>query len=53
MKYNLGLNKILATIHIYPTRAEANKSVARVWKRQHQPKTLLKWIERYHCWRRG
>jgi pyruvate/2-oxoglutarate dehydrogenase complex dihydrolipoamide dehydrogenase (E3) component len=53
MKYNLGLNKILATIHIYPTRAEANKYVAGVWKRQHQPKTLLKWIEYYHCWRRG
>ncbi len=53
MKYNLGLNKILATIHIYPTRAEANKYVAGIWKRQHSPKTLLKWIKRYHDWQRG
>lgn len=53
MKYNLGLNKVLGTIHIYPTMAEANKYVAGVWKRQHQPKTLLKWVERYHKWRRG
>ncbi|MDI1231860.1 MAG: dihydrolipoyl dehydrogenase [Methylobacter sp.] len=53
MKHGLGLNKILATIHIYPTMAEANKYVAGVWKRNHQPKKLLAWIERYHAWRRG
>jgi dihydrolipoamide dehydrogenase len=53
MKHGLGLNKILATIHIYPTMAEANKYVAGVWKRNHQPKKLLAWVERYHAWRRG
>ena len=53
MKHNLGLNKVLATIHIYPTMAEANKQVAGVWKRQHPPKMLLKWVERYHRWQRG
>ncbi|NOQ36022.1 MAG: dihydrolipoyl dehydrogenase, partial [Methylococcaceae bacterium] len=53
MKHNLGLNKVLGTIHIYPTMAEANKYVAGVWKKQHQPKKLLKWIESYHTWRRG
>ena len=53
MKHGLGLNKILGTIHIYPTRAEANKYAAGVWKRQHQPEGLLKWVERYHNWRRG
>jgi pyruvate/2-oxoglutarate dehydrogenase complex dihydrolipoamide dehydrogenase (E3) component len=52
MKHQLGLNKILGTIHIYPTWAEANKYVAGVWKRQHQPETLLKWLSRFHTWRR-
>ena len=53
MKYNLGLNKVLGTIHIYPTMAEANKYVAGVWKRNHAPKKLLAWVERYHSWRRN
>ncbi len=53
MKHNLGLNKVLGTIHIYPTMAEANKYVAGVWKRNHAPKKLLAWIERYHTWRRN
>lgn len=52
MKYNLGLNKILGTIHIYPTMAEANKFAAGVWKREHAPQGLLKWVARYHAWRR-
>jgi dihydrolipoamide dehydrogenase len=52
MKYNLGLNKILNTIHIYPTMAEANKYVAGVWKRKHAPEKLLQWLARYHAWRR-
>ncbi|MFA6312193.1 MAG: FAD-dependent oxidoreductase, partial [Sterolibacterium sp.] len=53
MKQGIGLNKILGTIHIYPTLAEANKQVAGVWKRSHAPKTLLQWVERFHAWRRG
>jgi len=53
MKHNLGLNKILGTIHIYPTMSEANKYAAGEWKRAHQPETLLKWVEKYHAWRRG
>jgi len=53
MKYNLGLNKVLATIHIYPTMAEANKYVAGVWKKNHQPKNLLAWVEKFHTWKRG
>lgn len=53
MKHDIGLNKILATIHIYPTMAEANKYAAGVWKRQHQPERLLKWVARFHAWRRG
>ncbi|MBL1277718.1 MAG: FAD-dependent oxidoreductase [Ectothiorhodospiraceae bacterium] len=53
MKWGLGMNKILGTIHIYPTLAEANKYVAGVWKRQHKPESLLQWVERFHAWRRG
>jgi pyruvate/2-oxoglutarate dehydrogenase complex dihydrolipoamide dehydrogenase (E3) component len=53
MKHGIGLNKILSTIHIYPTWAEANKYAAGVWKRNHTPKRLLEWLERFHAWRRG
>ncbi len=53
MKHGLGLNKILGTIHTYPTWAEANKYAAGEWKRAHQPVALLKWVERLHAWRRG
>jgi pyruvate/2-oxoglutarate dehydrogenase complex dihydrolipoamide dehydrogenase (E3) component/uncharacterized membrane protein YdjX (TVP38/TMEM64 family) len=53
MKHGIGLNKILGTIHIYPTMAEANKYAAGVWKRAHAPERLLGWVERFHEWRRG
>jgi pyruvate/2-oxoglutarate dehydrogenase complex dihydrolipoamide dehydrogenase (E3) component/uncharacterized membrane protein YdjX (TVP38/TMEM64 family) len=53
MKYGIGLNKILGTIHVYPTLAEANKMAAGVWKREHAPQTLLAWVEKFHAWRRG
>ncbi len=53
MKHKIGLNKILGTIHIYPTLAESNKYVAGNWKRAHQPEKVLQWLERYHTWRRG
>ena len=53
MKHNLGLNKILGTIHLYPSMAEANKFVAGNWKRENQPVGLLKWVEKFHAWRRG
>jgi len=52
MKHGLGLNKILGTIHTYPTLAEANKYAAGEWKRAHQPLGLLRWVERLHAWRR-
>lgn len=51
MRHGLGLNKILSTVHIYPTFAEANKYAAGAWKRAHAPGRLLKWAERYHRWR--
>jgi len=53
MKHGLGLNKILGTIHTYPTLSESNKYVAGEWKRAHAPEKLLAWIERYHNWKRG
>jgi pyruvate/2-oxoglutarate dehydrogenase complex dihydrolipoamide dehydrogenase (E3) component len=53
MKHGIGLNKVLGTIHIYPTLAEANKYAAGAWKRAHAPARLLKWVERYHAWMRG
>jgi len=53
MKHGIGLNKILGTIHIYPTLAEANKYVAGNWKRAHAPKKALEWVEKFHTWQRG
>ena len=48
MQHGLGLNKILGTIHIYPTLVEANKYAAGAWKRAHAPQRALAWLERYH-----
>jgi pyruvate/2-oxoglutarate dehydrogenase complex dihydrolipoamide dehydrogenase (E3) component/uncharacterized membrane protein YdjX (TVP38/TMEM64 family) len=53
MKHGLGLNKILGTIHTYPTLAEANKYAAGEWKRAHQPVKLLEWVGKFHAWRRA
>ncbi|WOD09037.1 FAD-dependent oxidoreductase [Marinomonas sp. GJ51-6] len=53
MKHGLGLNKILGTIHTYPTWAESNKYAAGEWKRAHTPERILSWLEKYHTWRRG
>ena len=53
MKHGLGLRKVLGTIHIYPTLAEANKNVAGAWQRAHAPKGLLIWAARFFAWRRG
>jgi pyruvate/2-oxoglutarate dehydrogenase complex dihydrolipoamide dehydrogenase (E3) component len=53
MKYGIGMNKILGTIHIYPTLAEANKYAAGNWKRAHVSARTLRWLDRYHAWMRG
>jgi pyruvate/2-oxoglutarate dehydrogenase complex dihydrolipoamide dehydrogenase (E3) component/uncharacterized membrane protein YdjX (TVP38/TMEM64 family) len=53
MKHGLGLNKILGTIHTYPTLSEANKYAAGEWKRAHAPEKLLVWVKKFHDWRRG
>jgi pyruvate/2-oxoglutarate dehydrogenase complex dihydrolipoamide dehydrogenase (E3) component/uncharacterized membrane protein YdjX (TVP38/TMEM64 family) len=53
MRHGLGLNKVLGTIHIYPTLAEANKYAAGEWKRAHVPERLLGWVAKFHHWRLG
>ena len=53
MKHGIGLNKILGTIHIYPTLVEANKYAAGNWRRAHAPQRVLAGLERWHAWRRG
>lgn len=53
MKHGLGLNKILGTIHIYPTMAEANKYAAGQWKKAHTPQKLLSLISKFHIWMRN
>lgn len=52
MRHGLGLNKILATIHPYPTWSEANKYVAGAWKKEHVSESILKISERFHAWQR-
>ncbi|HIF9100707.1 TPA: dihydrolipoyl dehydrogenase [Photobacterium damselae] len=52
MRHNLGLNKILATVHPYPTMSEAVKYTAGVWKRNNAPEKLLEWVAKYHRWMR-
>lgn len=51
MRHGLGLNKILGTIHAYPTLMEGNKYVAGEWKRNNAPEKILGWLARYHDWR--
>ena len=53
MKHGFGLNKILGTIHIYPTLAEANKYAAGVWKKENAPKKALEFLAWFHEWRRS
>ncbi|MCW8885511.1 MAG: FAD-dependent oxidoreductase [Motiliproteus sp.] len=53
MRHDLGLNKILGTIHIYPTLTEANKYAAGNWKKAHAPQKVLEWVEKFHRWQRG
>ncbi len=53
IKHRIGLNRILGTIHIYPTLAEANKYAAGMWRQAHTPRWLFSLLEHYHAWRRG
>jgi pyruvate/2-oxoglutarate dehydrogenase complex dihydrolipoamide dehydrogenase (E3) component len=53
MKHAIGLNGIFATVHSYPTLAEANKYAAGDWKQRHAPRRALALAGRYLAWRRG
>ena len=53
MKHGLGMNKILGTIHTYPTLSESSKYAAGEWKRAHQPHKVLEWLGKFHTWRRS
>ena len=53
MRHGLGMNKILGTIHIYPTLVEGNKYAAGIWKKAHAPQGVLRQVERFHAWMRG
>jgi len=53
MKQGIGLNRLLGTIHAYPTFGEAVKFTAGTWKRAHAPQGALRLAERYFRWRRG
>lgn len=53
MKHGLGLNKILGTVHPYPSWSDAAKLTAGRWKDAHKPEGVLRWLARYHAWRRG
>ena len=53
MKHGIGLNKILGTIHIYPTMSESNKFLAGEWRKARKPEALLRWVERFHRWNRS
>lgn len=50
MRHKLGMNKILSTIHIYPTRMEAVKFTAGNWKKSSTKDWQLKWLKRFHAW---
>lgn len=53
MKHGIGLNKILGTIHVYPTYMEANKFAASEWRKANKPEWALDIAEKFHAWRRG
>jgi len=53
MKQGFGLNKILGTIHPYPSLGEANKYLAGIWKNATKPQLILNYLEKFHTWRRG
>lgn len=53
MKHGIGLNRILATVHPYPTWNESARFIAGQWKQAHAPRGVLAWLERFHRWRLG
>jgi pyruvate/2-oxoglutarate dehydrogenase complex dihydrolipoamide dehydrogenase (E3) component len=53
MKHRVGLNRILGTIHVYPTLPEANKYVAGAWKRAQVTRGQMTLARAFNDWTRG
>jgi pyruvate/2-oxoglutarate dehydrogenase complex dihydrolipoamide dehydrogenase (E3) component/uncharacterized membrane protein YdjX (TVP38/TMEM64 family) len=53
MRHRIGLNKILGTMHAYPTLAEANKYAAGVWKRAQVTRGQMDFLAAFQAWQRG
>ena len=53
MKHKIGLNKVLGTIHAYPTLPEANKFAAGVWKRKQVTQGQMALATAFNQWTRG
>ena len=53
MTHGLGLKKIIASIHIYPTLSESGKFAAGQWRKKNAPQWIMPYLEKFHRWRRG
>lgn len=53
MTHGMGLGKISAVTHIYPTLLEANKFTANAWRSARLPEKYFPYIEKYFRWKRG
>ena len=51
--HKMGLNKILSTVHIYPTKSEINRMVAGKWRRSQLTERIVNWLVKYQQWRLG
>ena len=53
MTHGMGLKKISAVTHIYPTLLEANKFAANAWRSKRLPVKYFPYLEKFFAWRRG
>jgi pyruvate/2-oxoglutarate dehydrogenase complex dihydrolipoamide dehydrogenase (E3) component len=53
MTHGMGLKKISAVTHIYPTLLEANKFAANAWRSERLPVKCFPLLEKFFAWRRG
>lgn len=51
--HGLGLNKILQTVHLYPTHSEVNRAVAGQWRRRQFSQGKQKLLRKIQMWRLG
>ncbi len=53
MTHGMGLKKISAVTHIYPTLLEANKFSANAWRNARLPEKYFPMLEKFFAWQRG